>query len=108
MIGLGEEEPAFSQQAQVLDSECQRERQEYAGTRNTHLTERNELADAPWKYSRVLNEPPMKPHDFCSMRAWRMPMADRRLDLYLMRALRNNEALRVTNAANAMMMAQAP
>ena len=46
-----------------------------APARNSHLTARRRAAVVPWKNSRVLNEPPMKPCDFCTMRGCLMPIA---------------------------------
>jgi len=79
-----------------------------ANVRKSHLTNLNLRSEAPWKYSRVLNEPAMEPWAFCSIRLCRTPIAVSRVDLCRMRELRIRLALRVTKATTVEKMAQPP
>ena len=105
MVGLREEEPALGQQAGRLRGQRQQPGQRRAGQQRpgeqpwkpTRAT-RTAGAGAPWKNSRVLNEPPVMPIDFCTTRAALMPVAVRVVDLGLSRALRRSDSVRVNHA----------
>src|SRR5665647_1759680 len=74
--------------------------------KNAGLMARRNAALLPWKNSRVLNEPPIAPCDFCTMRGCLMPIAVCRVDVGRNRALRQSEALRPSNPSRVMMNAQ--
>ena len=57
-------------------------------SRNSHFTLRSVAAARPWKNSRVLNEPPMKPCDFWMICGCLTPIAVCKLDFGRSRALR--------------------
>src|SRR5450759_5332387 len=73
---------------------------------NSHLIERRKNRVLPWKNSRVLNEPPMNPWDFCAILGCLMPIAVCSVDLGLSLALRTSDAPRLMHAARVIMTAQ--
>ena len=82
MARLGEEEPALGQQAGRLRGQRQQPGQRRAGQQRPGeqpwkptRAMRTARAEAPWTNSRVLNEPPVMPIDFCTTRAALMPVA---------------------------------
>jgi len=95
MVGLREKEPAFRDQARNWTANAASSRKSEGRTpqqqqdqrrrknqgQEPHLTVSSTCGAWPWKNSRVLNEPPMKPWAFWAMRGCLMPMAVCRLDL---------------------------
>lgn len=91
MPSLGEEEPALHKETKGLRKDCGKPRvtvpentaqpSSSSGTANVRIKNKTFAAlktrrGAPWKNSRVLNEPPVKPMDFCTTRSEWMPIAD--------------------------------
>ena len=107
MVRLGEEIPALGEEARVLHDERggeqrradsraageqQRRHREHQREEAPSAPRARTSRDRPWKNSRVLNEPPMKPCAFCTMRGCLTPIAVCSVDLGRSRALRASEA----------------
>lgn len=90
MIGLGKEVPPLGQQACILHHEGrhqvqadaslhsrqqQQKRQRKHRQQENHFTPRSTATGWPWKNSRVLKLPPMKPWVFCAIFGCLMPIA---------------------------------
>src|SRR5262249_59201762 len=65
-----------------------------AAIKNVHLIRRSVCGVLPWKNSRRLKAPAVKPRDFCTTFAARMPVALCTVDFGRSRALRLSDATR--------------
>ena len=114
MLRLREEEPALGEQPGHLDeqrdeqsarraarptrpAQDEHRHRERAGDRAALIVP-SAAREAPWKNSRVLNEPADMPIEVCTSRSARMPVAVCSVELWRMRALRRSASSRVMHA----------